>query len=308
MGKEEGAKINDEIESMLTALGDPTPEILKVDEEGDENGEADVAAAEAKKKEEEEAEAARIAAENNEGETEEEKAAREKQEADDAAAALANKKEDVNEETDKDKIIENLRAQLNEKSEIPTENKMEKSEKDESKKVEPLKFEEQDFIGDLDLDDLVRDKVAFNKILNAVYAKGVNDSKQIATEGVLNSIPDLVRHNVDLYSTLKEVSDNFYKENNDLTPFKRVVAAVFEEISAASPDKTYAELMKLTAPEVRKRLELHKQAVKNTPTEDKGKPPRLPGVKSGQRQTPSEKPSTSAIEKEISEMNSTLRR
>lgn len=289
MGDE--VKVNSEIEAMLTALGDPTPEALKPEEE---EGEGEIP--EEKKENTEEV------PEEKEEENKEVTPPEENKE----------EKEEEVEETDKDKIIENLRARLNEKLEekpLVEKKEEEPKEKPADKKEEPLKLEDQDFIGDLDLEDLTRDKTAFNKILNAVYTKGVNDSKRIATEGVLNTIPDIVKHNLTLFTTLKEASDTFYSENKDLVPFKRVVAAVFEEIAAKNPDKKYAELMNLTAPEARKRLELHKQAVKGEKPDDKGgKPPRLPGAKGGQRQTPSQRPNTSAIEKEISEMNSTLRR
>lgn len=289
-------KVNNEIEQMLNALGDPTPADLKADEE--DPGEEKPEEKEEEKKEE-------SPEENKEEEPPEEKPEEKKEEEKEEA------EEEQAEETDKDKIIENLRARLNEKLEAPPTKKEEGVEgKPAEKKEEPLKFEDQDFIGDLDLDDLTRDKAALNKILNTVYSKGVNDSKRIATEGVLNTIPDIVKHNLTLLTTLKEASDQFYTDNKDLVPFKRVVAAVFEEIAAKNPDKKYSELMNLTAPEARKRLELHKQAVKKEAEENKenNKSPRLPNAKGGNRQTQTQKPNTSAIEKEISEMNKTLRR
>ena len=311
-------KVNNEIEQMLTALGDPTPEALKPDEDdgGGETVEERIAreAAEAeeaklsdeeketKRKEAEDAEATRLAnEEDRKNETEEQKQLREETE---ATAELEKAKEKEKEALTK---IEQER-QERETAERAEEEKRKAEEEKKKKAEQPLSLEEQDFIGDLDLDDLVRDKVAFNKLLNSVYSKGVNDSKRIATEGVLNTIPEIVKHNLTLLTTLKEASDEFYKSNKDLVPFKRVVAAVFEEIAAKNPDKKYSELMNLTAPEARKRLELHKQAVNNASSEDKGKPPRLPGAKSGQRQSPSQKPNTSALEKEISEMNKTLGR
>jgi len=281
-------KVNAEIEEMLTALGDPTPKDLKEDEE------EEVVEEKAEEKVEEK-------------EVPEEKEIVEEKKAEEKVEGEEEKEVIEEEETDKDKIIENLRARLNEK---PSEREIEKpvvkaEEKKEEKKEEPLKLEEADFIGDLDLDELTRDKAALNKILNLVYSKGVNDSKRIATEGVLNSIPDIVKHNLTLLTSLKEASDNFYSENKDLVPFKRVVAAVFEDIAAKNPDKKYNELMNLVGPEARKRLELHKQAVKKVEKEEDVKPPRLPGTKGGQRQTPT-KPNTSSLEKEISEMNKTL--
>jgi hypothetical protein len=273
------AEINkeiEEIEKMLSALGDPTPNNLIDEEEEPEDKE------EASEK----------------GDKEE--------------ALEENTDEEEEGEPDKDKIIDSLRKRLNE---APSENVLEKKEgepeekeKEEENKVSPLKLEEQDFIGELDLDDDIRDKEAFNKLLNSVYSKGVNDSKRIATEDVLSSIPNIVKYNLTLLTSLKEASDDFYKENSDLTPFKRVVAAVFEEIAANNPDKKYNELINLVAPEARRRLELHKQAIRKEDIEEKDKPPRLHNIKSGHRQSQSHKSNTSALEKEISEMNSILRR
>jgi hypothetical protein len=292
------AKVNNEIEEMLTALGDPTPENLKGDEEDDDKKEE---SSEDKKEEESKEEESSEEKEEDKKESSDESSEEEEKE--------EKEEEKEEEETDKDKIIENLRARLNEKPETPPAEKPkeESEEKPAEKKEEPLKLDEQDFIGDLDLDDLTRDKAALNKILNTVYAKGVNDSKRIATEGVLNTIPEIVKHNLTLLTTLKEASDNFYKENSDLVPFKRVVAAVFEEIAAKNPDKKYSELMNLTAPEARKRLELHKQAIAGEKKE-KDKSPRLPNAKGGQRQSQSQRPNTSALEKEIADMNKSIGR
>ena len=287
----EEKKINVEIEEMLNALGDPTPEDIKEDEEDeDKDKEED----KDKDKEEEE-------------EKEDPNKDKDKEDKEEDKDDLDKDKDEDDEETDKDKIIENLRKQINER---PTteEPKKEEPKKEEEKPPEPLKFEDQDFIGDIDLDDLTRDKSVLNKLLNTVYAKGVNDSKRIATEGVLNSIPDIVKHNLTLLTSLKEASDKFYDGNKDLIPFKRVVAAVFEEIASKNPDKKYSEIMDLVAPETRKRLELHKNAVKGKGNgkEEEEKSPRLPAKSGGQRRMPNKKPDTSSLASEIEEMNKTL--
>lgn len=221
-------------------------------------------------------------------------------------------KEETKEEEeldDKDKTIAELRAQIDKLSgkKVPEEEK-EKDEEEPKKrefKEEPLKLETHDFIGDEDLDDLVRDKDLFNKLLNSVYSKGVADAKKIATEGVLLSIPEIVRHNITLQNTLKEISKKFYEDNGDLAGFKKVVAAVFEEVAADNPGKDYAYLMDLVAPEARKRLGLSKVA-KREEREEK-KTPRLPEKKGGARQTPS-KPNTSSLQSEIDEMNKSIGR
>jgi hypothetical protein len=281
--------VNQEIEEMLNALGDPTPEAAKGEDEED------------KEQEEENKE------EDKEEEKTEEKAEEKKEER--AESDEEKKEEGEDEEEDKDTVIANLRAQLEERSK--TSPKEEPSpEKKEEKKEEPLKLDEHDFVGDLDLDDLTRDKTTLNKLLNAVYAKGVTDSKKMATEGVLTTIPDIVKHNVTLMTTLAEARNNFYKENEDLIPFQAVVAAVFEEVAAKNADKKIGDIMKLVAPEVRTRLQLKKNAVKNEKEEkkeDKNNPPRLHGSKGGnQRGNQREKPNTSSLASEIAAMNKAL--
>ena len=270
-------EVNKEIEEMLKGLGDPTPDSLKQDEEEKEKEEV----IEEKKEEKEE-------------EKSEEKIEEEEEKEEDSES----------EEIDKDKVIESLRQQLNERQAL--KEKKEESEEKGEKKEESLKLEETDFIGDLDLDDLTRDKDMFNKLLNAVYSKGVSDSKKIATEGVLMSIPDIVKHNVALVTSLTETRKKFYDENKDLSAYEGVVAVVFEELAAKNPDKIYSEILKDVGPEVRRRLGLQKDA-KEMERRESSKAPRLPNSKGGPR-SPGNKPETSALAKELEEMNKHLGR
>ena len=203
-------------------------------------------------------------------------------------------------EDDRDKIIEDLRLRLAKKEEY--EKSLTKEE--EPPEDEPLVLDNQDFIGDEDIDDIVRDKDMFNKLLNSVYTKGVADARKLTSEKVLLSIPDIVRNNIDIVTNLKKMSDQFYDTNKDLVPFKKVVATVFEEIASENADKKYVDIMKLVAPEVRKRLELHQQAVGDI--KDKTTP-KLPTKKGGQRQSPP-KPETSSLQMELDEMNKIVRR
>lgn len=209
---------------------------------------------------------------------------------------------------EKDKLIEDLRRQLNEKADVKPVVKEEVKEVKEEVKEEPLKLDDQDFIGDLDLDDLTRDKTAFNKILNTVYSKGVADARRLASENVLRNIPDIVKHNITLLNTLEKASNKFYDDNKDLVPFKKVVAAVFEEIAAAHPEKKYNEVMELVAPDARKRLGLQEQVhKKEQEKKEDRKGPKLPQSKSGPRASET-KPDTSSLQAEIEEMNKTIRR
>ena len=301
------AEVNEEIEAMLNALGDKTPEGAKggdVEDDLDKDKDQDQ-----DKDQDKDSDKDNDGDEDKDEDKDKDQDSDQDKDKDKDDDKDKDKSEDEDEEeTDKDKIIENLRKQINEgpapiKKEEPVK-KEELVEKEEPIKEEPLKLDDQDFIGDLDLEDLIRDKIAFNKLLNSLYSKGVTDSKRIATEGVLRSLSDIIKHNLNLLTTLKEASDKFYSDNKDLAPFRRVVASVFEEVAAANPDKKHSDIMKLVGPEARKRLELHKTAVKK---EEVDKGVRLPSKKSGQRQT-IPKPDTSSLSAEIEQMNSILRR
>ena len=286
--------VNQEIEEMLNILGDKTPEGLVSDDEDnetlddkDEKEQGKIDAEDEKKEEENEID---LTIKNKENETDEDKQ---------LADVEAKEKEALN------KI--NADREVKEKAEEKERLRLE----EEKKKNEPLKLEDQDFIGDQDIEDIIRDKDTFNKLLNSVYTKGVNDSKKISTEDILSSIPDIVKHNLNLLTLLKETSDKFYNDNKDLVPFKRVVAAVFEDIVAQNPDKKYTELMNLVAPEARKRLDLHKQVMRKEKNEKggekKGGGPRLPEAKSNLKHS-LQKSNPTSLESEISEMNKLLGR
>jgi len=198
---------------------------------------------------------------------------------------------------EKDKIIEELRAKLAEKESLKT---------DAPTTEAPLALDIQDFVGDLDIEDVMNDPAEFNKLLNKIYQQAVTDTRKVLGEGVLRSIPDIVRSNIITMANLQKASDQFYADNEDLRPFKKVVAAVFEELASENPDKRFDVIMKDVAPEVRKRLELHKQATKKD-VGDGNKPPRLPRKKgrSGRNQ---DKPNPSPLLNELEQMNKTLRR
>ena len=202
---------------------------------------------------------------------------------------------------DKDAIIEDLRKQLNEKKVEPKPDI--KKEPEPEPKIEPLKFDEFDFVGDTDPYEVMTNKESLNKLLNTLYAKGVNDAKDLTSEGVLRSIPDIVKNNIQVVSELKKTSDAFYSDNKDLAPFKRVVATVFEEVASANPDKGYGEVLKDVGVEVRKRLNLYKKTIKDNDV--KGGNPKLP-TKSGNIGTGVTKPDATALEQDIAAMNSVL--
>lgn len=168
-------------------------------------------------------------------------------------------------------------------------------------KKEESKIEDQDFLGEVDLDELTRDPKEFNKVLNKIYQKAVMDTRS----SVVETLPEIVKTNIAIMNELKSTSDRFYEDNKDLQPFRKVVSVVFDELASASPTKNYSDLIKEVGPEVRKRLNITKKVeVKEVKKSD---PPKLPqkGGKSGKSQ---DSPNIEPLQAELEEMTKTLRR
>ena len=200
-------------------------------------------------------------------------------------------------EDPRDEEIRKLREKLAEKEAEPTKAPPTKAPSTEA----PIS--EEDFLGDLDLEDLTRDKESFNKLLNKVYKKGREDTRAESRKGdefVIRSMPDIVKNNIALISKLKEVNEKFYSDNKDLVPWKKTVGAVFEELISENPNKTYEELLPDVSKITRERLALHKQATGKTDDP----PPKLPHKGKGKRQTT--KPDTTLLENELDDMDRVL--
>lgn len=207
---------------------------------------------------------------------------------------------EVPEEDPRDKAIRELREELNE---LKGPKPKTRAPKTQIPSTDPP-ISEEDFLGDLDLDEVSRDPKLFNQLLNKLRKSSIELTRaevRQAVESVVRSIPEIVKNNVALTATLKKVNDEFYSQNEDLKPWKKTVAAVFEEKMSENSDKTYKDLLPEVAEETRKRLGLKKDATKN---KDKDNPPNLPRKKGGQRQQP--KPDVTDLEKEFDEMDKAL--
>ena len=193
----------------------------------------------------------------------------------------------------KDQEIINLKAQLEELKagkpvvETPT-----------VPVTEPVLDKPIDFLAGLDIDDLTRDPEALNKFANQIYNKGLTSS----SERVLASMPSLIQQQVVLIQQMEKTRTEFFSDNPDLEKFPKVVSTVFEEIQDKNKDKSFSEVLKLVAPEVRTRLGLKKL----DKPEQKNKAPKLPsgGGKSGRA---AEETPITGIGAEIEAMNKVIR-
>jgi len=198
---------------------------------------------------------------------------------------------------EKDKLIEELRAKV---AALTTkeEPKAEPEPKVETKIFSDEPVNEIDFIGNLDMEEVYNDPKQFNKLLNSIYEQAVTNTRKSLAEGILRTIPDIVKANIVTVTGMQKASEEFYAANKDLEPFKKVVATVFEEVASANPGKTYKEVIALTGPEVRRRLGLQRKALQ--------KSPRLPNA-GGRQQRAAVKPDLDPLQNELEAMNKALR-
>lgn len=200
---------------------------------------------------------------------------------------------------EKDKLIADLRTQLNEKeltpkTKVPTTNA-------------PLNIEEQDFVGEIDLTDLTKEEL--NKLLNKVFSHGVATS----VSSVRTILPGTITTEVETMNSLKKVNEDFYAANEDLKSFQKVVATVFGELATADPKKTMTDVLKETAPEVRRRLGLPEpKSVKKQQSQQQNRgrdnnPPKLPGKKGKSGRSSDSKPVT-GVAAELDAMNNSIGR
>jgi len=115
-----------------------------------------------------------------------------------------------------------------------------------------------DFLKDLDLDEVLSSSENLNRLLLAVYNRGVSESMRRASDNVLGSVQDLVSRYVREQLTMTEMVREFYDTNPDLRPFRRTVAAYAKDISKENPELKPQEVFAQTATKIRTALKLKK--------------------------------------------------
>jgi hypothetical protein len=171
---------------------------------------------------------------------------------------------------------------------------------------------DQDFLKDVDVDDLVSDRDSLNKLLNNVYKQALKDANTAikrTSETVLTTVPDRVIQGMELKESLRKLSEQFYDQNKDLKPFSKVVGVVFDELIQQSPKATYNEVLGKLGEETRKRLELKKPEATTEPdpkpSNSKDSPPPLPRKKGGRVSKPAT--DSNPLASEIDAMNRVVR-
>jgi hypothetical protein len=156
---------------------------------------------------------------------------------------------------------------------------------------------EQAFIpDDTDLDELTRDPKKLNETFNKVYQQAVQDTRTAFSA----ELPNLIAKQIEVIQHVKETTEKFYKENEDLGEFKNVVSVVYGDLAKANPNQTFNDLMAATAAETRKRLKLPAPKPKEVKKAN-DPPPSLP--KAGRKAGEIKEVKSEGIESELEAMD-----
>lgn len=124
-----------------------------------------------------------------------------------------------------------------------------------------------DFVGDLDIDDIVSNKETFN----AVLSKAVNAT----LNNVMRHLPSVVQEQTTSQRNIMTTVDSFYSENSDLAHVKPFVGMIAKQVAQENPDLALPNILAETATRVRTMMGLTKQtqeeAAKSS-SDDSGSP------------------------------------
>lgn len=105
-----------------------------------------------------------------------------------------------------------------------------------------------------EIDEAITSVAGMNKLLNAVYQKGVETGQK--------NIPELVRATARNENAIQNFWQGFWAENAQLKPFHRYVGVVAHQVEKAHPEYTHDEFKKAVAEKVKTDLNFHVKAQK----------------------------------------------
>lgn len=186
-----------------------------------------------------------------------------------------------------------LRAQI---VELSTKTDTPKKEEPAQEKV----LDDEDWLGELDPQELLSDKASFNGLLNRLHKSAYDKAKADAQEALLKSIPGVIKAQIAEHATMKKLVDKFLEDNADLDneDLKPFMAKVVTELAAANAEWSPEEVFKAAGPEIRKRLGLKAAAQKKAEKQANPGFAPVPGGAGNQKKAPN----LSKMEREVQAM------
>ena len=149
-----------------------------------------------------------------------------------------------------------------------------------------------DFVDDKGFEEVVSSKDKMNQMLTKVY--------NMAVQNTYKNTPKMVDNMIRQRTYLNDKVDVFYKENDDLLPYRQFVGFIANEVSSQNPDWDLDKVFVTTAGQVRQRLGL-KAKVIDKATQAKTKPAFAQAKKSNSRDS-ADKPNLSEMEEQIQDL------
>lgn len=91
--------------------------------------------------------------------------------------------------------------------------------------------------------DFLETPEALNTLLNKVATISARAGQQAGYEMAMRSIPQVVQNSAQQQYNLQAAADNFYKQNADLTPFKKAVGMAAMDFYSKNPQATLEQIM-----------------------------------------------------------------
>jgi hypothetical protein len=134
--------------------------------------------------------------------------------------------------------------------------------------IKPLEFSE---LTEDEFNAAITTREGLNKALRKVYELGVAHS----IEQSMLKVAPIVQSQVQQYVAINNMVSDFYKNNEDLIPYRNFVGFISNQLASAHPDWGYAKLFEESEKEVRKQLgsALQKNAQEQGASANKAKKP-----------------------------------
>lgn len=78
----------------------------------------------------------------------------------------------------------------------------------------------------------------------------------IVCEKVFLAIPEVIGNLMTQQSIMHKMNTKFYEEHKEFVKHKKIVASVMEEFEGKNPLVPYEEIIKMSIPEIRKRISI----------------------------------------------------
>ena len=149
-----------------------------------------------------------------------------------------------------------------------------------------------DFINEDTFEEIQSNPKKLNQVLTSVY--------NMAVQNTYNNTPKMVDNMIKQRTYLNDKVDVFYKENDDLLPYRQFVGFVANELTSQNPDWELDAVFEKTAEQVRDRLGLKKKILDKAKKANT-KPAFAKAKKSNSRDS-ANKPNLSEMEEQIQDL------